>query len=168
MSSACAFALHRFPKGSSGTKAHIPACCWGNSTEMLCSETYQHVAAVQHDRYAMQKAHEQKSIANQVQKTQSGYMRNQKKTHKRILGKGSNHSLGAVRACDAKELHTVPNKVTETVRKFYQRLVDPATPAGKTGAFLPNEALRQYPWRHGRQKPKMSMTLERKGYTFRH
>ena len=76
-------------------------------------------------------------------------MCNHKKTHNRILGKGSNHSLGAVRDCDTKELHTVPDKVTETVRKFYQRLADPATPAGKAGAFLPDEAPRQYPWKRG-------------------
>ncbi len=43
-----------------------------------------------------QKAYDQQSIEKQIKKTQSGYMRNQKKTHKMILGKGSQHSLGAV------------------------------------------------------------------------
>ena len=43
-----------------------------------------------------QKAHDQESIEDQMKKTQNGYMRYQKKTHKMILGKGSQHSLGAV------------------------------------------------------------------------
>ena len=64
---------------------------------------------------------------------------------KMILGKGSQHSLGAVWDSDTKELHTDPEKVKESVQKFYQRVADPATSAGKTGAFLPEEAPRQYP-----------------------
>ncbi len=67
-------------------------------------------------------------------------MRNQKKTHKMILGKGS---LGAVRESDTKELHTDPETIKESVQKFYQRLAEHATSAGKTGAFLPEEAPRQ-------------------------
>ncbi len=62
-----------------------------------------------------------------------------------ILGKGSQHSLGAVRDSDTKELHTDPEKIKESVQKFYQCLADPATSAGKTGAFLPEEA-HQLPW----------------------
>ncbi|DBA79337.1 TPA: hypothetical protein ACH3X1_008491 [Trebouxia sp. C0004] len=103
-----------------------------------------------------EKAHDQQSIEMQIKKTQSGYMRNQKKTHKMILGKGSQHSLGAVRDSDTKELHTDPEKIKESVQKFYQHLADPATSAGKTGAFLPEEAPRQYPLEHG---PKAKIIL---------
>ena len=74
-------------------------------------------------------------------------MRDQKKTHKIILGKGSQHSLGAVRDSDTRELHT-DSKKTKSVQKFYRRLADPATSAGKTGAFFPEEAQGQYPWEH--------------------
>ena len=139
---------HRFPEAPANPCDEIwevwaKAC----STEMSMAKLEQKTA---------RKAHEQKSIANQIQKMQSGYMRNQKKTH--ILGKGSNHSLGAVRDCDTKELHTVPDKVTETVRQFYQRLADPATPAGKTGALLPDEAPRQ--WKHGPMKNRDAFDIE--------
>ena len=50
--------------------------------------------------------------------------------------------LGAMRDSDTKELHTDPEKVQEGVQMFYQRLADPATSAGKTGAFLPEKAPR--------------------------
>ena len=110
---------------------------------MACSTE---VSRARLDQKAAQKAVAQKSIAHQIQKTKSGYMRNQKKAHNRILGKGSNHSLGAVRDCDTKELHTDSIKETKTVRRFYHCLADPATPAGKTRDFWPNKAPRQYPW----------------------
>jgi len=92
-----------------------------------------------------QKAHDQQSIEKQIKKTQSGYMRNQKKTHKMILGKGSQHSLGAVRDSDTKELHTDPEKIKESVQKFYQRLADPATSAGKTGGLLARGSTKAIP-----------------------
>ncbi len=72
-------------------------------------------------------------------------MRNQKKTHKMILGKGSQHSLGAVRDSDTKELHTDPEKIKESVQKFYQRLADPATSAGKTGGLLARGSTKAIP-----------------------
>ena len=62
--------------------------------------------------------------------------------HQMILVKGSQHSLGAVQDSDTKELHTDPEKIKESVQKDYQRLADPATSAGKTEAFLPEEAPR--------------------------
>ena len=77
-----------------------------------------------------QKAHDQQSIEKQIRKTQSGYMRNQKKTHKMILGKGSQHSLGAVRDSDTKQVHTDPEKIKDSVQTFHQRLADlPPQPA---------------------------------------
>ncbi len=106
------------------------------------------------------KSNDQQSIEKQTKGTQSGYMRNQKKTHKMILGKGSQPSLGAVWDSDTKELHTDPEKVKQSVQKFYQRLADPATSAGKTGAFLPEEAPRQYPWEHGPMKNQDCFDIE--------
>ena len=73
---------------------------------------------------------------------------------------GSQHSLGAVRESDTKELHTDPGKIKESVQKFFQRLADPATSAGKTGAFLPEEAPRQYPWEHGQMKNQDHFDIE--------
>ena len=62
-----------------------------------------------------------------------------------ILGKGSQHSLGAVWDSDTKELHTDPEKVKESVQKFYQRLADPATSAGKTGTLLAGGSTKAIP-----------------------
>ena len=84
------------------------------------------------------KAHEQKSIANQIHKTQSVYMRNQEKTHNKILDKGSNQPLEAVRDCDTKELHTVPNKVTETVSSINALLTQPHQQA-RQGSCCPTK-----------------------------
>ena len=81
-------------------------------------------------------------------------------THEIILGKGSQHSLGAVRDSDTKELHTDPGKIKDSVHKLYQRLADPATSAGKTGAFLPEEARRQHPWEHGPMKTQDLFEIE--------
>ncbi|KAA6422129.1 MAG: hypothetical protein FRX49_07880 [Trebouxia sp. A1-2] len=57
-----------------------------------CASEMSRAKAVQREA---QKAHDQQSIENR-KKTQSSFMRNQKKTHRMILGKGSQHSLGAV------------------------------------------------------------------------
>ena len=69
-----------------------------------------------------------------------------------ILGKGSQHSSGAVQDSDTEEIHTDPEKIKQSVKRFYQRLADPATAAGKTGVFLLEEAPWQCPWDHGPMK----------------
>ena len=79
-------------------------------------------------------------------------MQNQKRTHKAILGKVSQHSLGAVQDSDTNKMHTDPEAIKQSLQKFCQCLAGPATSAGKTGVFLPGEAPRQYPREHGSMK----------------
>jgi len=154
--------LHR-GKTSASFRQHFPPApecpcdaTWKQWTQACASEMSKAKGA----QREAQKAPDQQSIEKQIKKTQSGYMRNQKKTHKMILGKGSQHSLGAVQDSDTKELHTDPEKIKESVQKFYQRLADHATSAGKTGAFLPEEAPRQYPWEHGPMKNQDHFDIE--------
>ena len=77
-----------------------------------------------------QKMHDQQNADIKRKKVQGGYMQNQKKTHKSILGKGSQHTLGAVRDADTRELHTDPEKIKQNVQNFHQHQADPATHAG--------------------------------------
>ena len=113
--------LHR-GKTSASFREHFPPApespcnaAWKQWAQTCASEMSKAKAA----QREAQKAHDQQSIRKQTKKTQSGYMRNQKKTHKIILGKGSQHSLGAVRGSDTKKLHTYPEKIKESVQKFY-------------------------------------------------
>ena len=99
---------HRFPKAPLNPSDEE----WDTWAKACSAE----MGRAKAEQKAAQKAPEQKHIAHQVQKMQSGYMRNQKRTHKRILGKGSTNTLGAVRDCDTKELHTDPNKITDAVK----------------------------------------------------
>ena len=113
-------------------------------------------------RFWVWEAHDQQSIEKQIKKTQSGYMRNQKKTYQMIQGKclkaASTHS-GLCGTLTQKNYTQTLRRSKKVYKRFYQRLADPATSAGKTGAFLPEEAPRQYPWEHGPIKTKIILIL---------
>ena len=97
-----------------------------------------------------------------VSKFKKGYWQRQKQCNKQILGKSSKQNLQAIQDPDTQEIHTDPVKLQECVHKFFQAMANPTSSNCKTGAFLPAQAPREYPWQCGPDKGMDGFDLETK------